>query len=476
MRTGTLGTSTAGTILKLLHSQATTNIEAPIVVKHKSEVMVERSHTASRRPKWITRFHFALRTSSLALPKRELLYIGLLGLCAGAVNPPLFAQNPRVSVSVADATCAEAAAALSRASGISVQLPGEGSRAAEPGSVAVEPRASFEWSRSTFAGALRELCERYHVTAVRNGAEGYLLYPAAERSAASMEKPVGLVEQDGLRLQVQSVSVCGSRSVSFSGAAAPEVASGGVRVQLQAQVSDGEGGQIAGVGNVTAVDDRGSRLASPTSGITWPFASAASPQMPDEWSGAVSLSQPDPQARKIASLQGDLLGYRTVRPLRIEVPLPLAEPTVRQEQDGVTLAVSRYRVLPKPEPETGEERLPLPGATAAANDYGPTLRARLYVPAGARYTDKAGGSALAPVLVGKSGKRYPAEILRGGAGSSSKEIAVLDTTWIFPGVDEEPDKLVWELVEKKDPVRLFTFRMTDIPLPGPGALESRRRP
>jgi hypothetical protein len=38
---------------------------------------------------------------------------------------------------------------------------------------------------------------------------------------------------------------------------------------------------------------------------------------------------------------------------------------------------------------------------------------------------------------------------------------------MFPGLEERPRKLVWEVIERSDPVKLFTFRMADIPLPAP---------
>ncbi|MCC2670169.1 MAG: hypothetical protein K0Q72_2640, partial [Armatimonadetes bacterium] len=322
------------------------------------------------------------------------------------------------------------------------------------------------------AGALRELCDRYGVSADRDGSGGYLLHHHGDPASAAAARPVGLVEQDGTRLQVHSVSVYGNRSASFIGSA-PELSNGGMRVQLQARVAEGEGGSIAGVRNVTARDDRGNQLAFLPGTGAWPFASDGTSRLPDEWSGAISFEAPDPRAKRIAALEGELMEYRSVRPLRIEVPLPLEQSTVRAEEGGLTLAVSRYRVLSATEPETGDELLPLPGTAGDSSDSGPTVRVRLFVPTGARYSDRSGTSALAPVLVGSSGKSYPAQQLRAGGGRSSATVAMQDTTWIFPGVTEEPRSLVWEIVEKKDPVRRFKFRMTDIPLPGPASLGSQ---
>jgi hypothetical protein len=45
---------------------------------------------------------------------------------------------------------------------------------------------------------------------------------------------------------------------------------------------------------------------------------------------------------------------------------------------------------------------------------------------------------------------------------------------MFPGMEEPPVKVTWNLIAKERPERLFSFRMTDIPLPEPGVFVPRR--
>src|SRR5262249_32446178 len=57
----------------------------------------------------------------------------------------------------------------------------------------------------------------------------------------------------------------------------------------------------------------------------------------------------------------------------------------------------------------------------------------------------------------------------GGAGSSDGRVTVQENAWLFQ-MEEAPVKLAWDLVERADPEKLLSFRMTDIPLPAPPAL------
>jgi hypothetical protein len=81
-----------------------------------------------------------------------------------------------------------------------------------------------------------------------------------------------------------------------------------------------------------------------------------------------------------------------------------------------------------------------------------------------------------PFALGASGKSYPGSTFRGGSSSSDGQWMVYDTTWCFPGLEEQPTKLVWELLEKTRPEKLFSFRMVDIPLPQAGPFIPRRNP
>src|SRR5689334_15478997 len=86
------------------------------------------------------------------------------------------AANPRVSLKVEKATAREAAAALSKASGVPLEirpyptLPGR----TLPMLPDLNERATFDWTDVTFARALRDLSERYHLGG-RASAGGWVL-------------------------------------------------------------------------------------------------------------------------------------------------------------------------------------------------------------------------------------------------------------------------------------------------------------
>ncbi len=89
------------------------------------------------------------------------------------------------------------------------------------------------------------------------------------------------------------------------------------------------------------------------------------------------------------------------------------------------------------------------------------MRVRVYYPVKSRVTWTHGWH---PYLLTESGRRY-SPIQSGGSGAGNGQLTMTDSRLVFPPLDSPPVKLVWDLVEKAGPMRLFTFRMTDIPLP-----------
>jgi hypothetical protein len=95
-----------------------------------------------------------------------------------------------------------------------------------------------------------------------------------------------------------------------------------------------------------------------------------------------------------------------------------------------------------------------------------TLRTRVYMPSGGQVQSRS-GYGVTPYLVGKSGKIYtPSQFVSARSGSDGRR-AVVENTLSFPGVTEPPAALVWDLLERSEPEKLFSFRMMDIPLPAP---------
>jgi hypothetical protein len=371
-----------------------------------------------------------------------LLTLALLLLRGG----PVEAENPRVSLKVAGATAVEAAAQLSQAAGVPLQVYGNGP----------EERAGFDWTNVSFGRALRQLCEKFNLQPTRQ-AGGYALQPAP--APGPPPKRVGLVEKDGARLYVRGISVTDKRSVNFGGEA------GGwddsqMALQLFAEMGDRDAEAVEGVRNVRARDDLGNLLTSDPSRESYSGAYGA--QYPDEWSGSVALPPPNPRAKKLQTVEGDLMVYRSVKALRVEIPLPPREKSVRKEAGDWLIVVSQYEASHQ-EPDDDDAGLPNLGARVGAT--GPAMRVRTYYPLKARVSWR-GGVGWHPNLVSASGRVYQ-PILSGGIGAGNGQLTLSDSRLVFPQLDSPPAKLVWNLIQKDDPARLFSFRMTDVPLPGP---------
>ncbi len=391
-----------------------------------------------------------------------LVIVAGLGL---ALAIPTRADNPKLAIKVEKATAAEAAAALSKAAGVRVRLFFQPE--APNAKPAEEPpeyreRSDFDWTGVTFARALRQLCEKYGLRPWRQPGGDYLLHQSG-RGGGPAPKLVGLYERNGVRVHATGVQFYENRSVSFVEGQA-DWGHAQLSLQLAAQLGDGEGDTVAGVENVTGKDDLGNVVAAdPNRGVYHGSGS----QYPDEWQGGVSLSLPHPKAKKLQWLEGDLMVYRSIRPLRVELPLPLSEKRVRKDVGDVAILVSEYR--PAEKAEADDLEADFPGAHLfgrGARGRGPSVRVRVAVPAAARLALRNAGQSwgFPPHCIGASGRSYPAQQL-GGSSSSDGLVMVYDMTWAFP-MDEPPAKLVWELVERSDPQKILTFRMNDIPLPG----------
>src|SRR3954451_6280871 len=108
---------------------------------------------------------------------------------AAAGGSPGRSENPRISLKLENVTPAEAAAQLGRAAGLRVDFPGTfGAALPEPAE-----RASYDWTNTSFARALRQLCEKYNLRPSRLPG-GYALYPAFNAPAAPLKRS-GIVEK-----------------------------------------------------------------------------------------------------------------------------------------------------------------------------------------------------------------------------------------------------------------------------------------
>jgi hypothetical protein len=376
------------------------------------------------------------------------------GLALGLVGAPAATENPRVSIKVENASAADAAAALSRASGIRLELSGAGGA----------ERLTFDWTGVSFGRALRQLCEKVNVQPVWR-LNGYVLESLSGAPPPPVTKRVGLVEKNGARIYVRGAFVQDKRYRNFLGEA-PDGDDSQLVVQMVSELTDGDAQTVAGVENVTAKDDLGNLLVTDENrGVH----GQAGSRYPDQWWGNAFLTLPHPKARKLQWLEGDLMVYRNVKPLRVEIALPVTEKSIRRQAGDWFIVVSKYQAEHR-DPEDDDEGLPQLGG-GGGQKQGPSMRVRVYYPQRQRVTWR-GGWGWHPYLVDTAGRAY-APVQSGGSAAGDGQITMSDSFLVFPETAAPPAKVVWDLVDRTDPVRLFSFRMTDIPLPDPPAFVRR---
>lgn len=375
-------------------------------------------------------------------------------LLAASMASGVRAESPRITLSLRGVTAEEAVAKLGLAARSPVQIYAYSSQ--DP---SLAQRSDFDWKDVTLSQALRQLCARYQLRPGR-GPAGVVLYFSPGVPVAAPPKRVSLVEKGGMQLFLKGVSVYENRQLNFTdGPAGVASGSSSLQIQIGAELGNVDPDTVAGIQNVTARDDLGNTLA-----MNGPAYHPGAPDgFPDQWTSAIGLPAPSPRARKITWLEGDVMVYRQVRPVRVEIPLPLAERVVRRQQGEIAFSVSEFQVRPQ-DPEDDPEPLLRQNAQVAGSVL--TLRTRVYMPSGGQVQSRS-GYGVTPYLVGKSGKIYtPSQFVSARSGSDGRR-AVVENTLSFPGVTEPPAALVWDLLERSEPEKLFSFRMMDIPLPAP---------
>jgi hypothetical protein len=391
--------------------------------------------------------------------------MGLILSLLALICAPAGTENPKVSLKLDNATLTEAAAQLSKASGIQVEVyQPELPAGAQPRPMpAQDVRASFAWSNITFGRALRQLCDTYNVRPNRRIGV-YLLHPSFAAAAGPPPKRVGLVEKNGMRLFARSVYIHESRGANFIGDN-PPFNNSQLSLQISCELGDGDAETIAGVQNVTAKDDLGNLLASQERASYGGYSDGA---YPDEWTGGVSLPSPHPKAKKLQWLEGDLMAYQSVKALRVELPLPEPGRNARKQVGEMIFVVSQYQPAAREADE--EEGLPRIGLNAQRS--GPSMRVRVYTPVSGIASRSGWG--YQPVMAGATGKLYTPN-MRSSSGWGNGQFQLSDMSLVFPSGDDQPVKLIWDLVERSEPVKLFSFRMTDIPLPAPDVFVPRQK-
>jgi hypothetical protein len=373
-----------------------------------------------------------------------------------AVTPrPVVAGNPKVTLSLEEVTCKEAVQALVKATGQDLELreptilPG-----VQPPEqyLRLQQRRTFAWRDVRLAYALRELCREYNLRLTR-----YLgsmtLTPSV--GPPEPERPMKGSVIQGIRIAPSYVSVSSQRSVNLEGGADAD-SNATLNVRLKLHWPDGDPEALVGLENVVARDDQGNLLTGNTLPNRLRRVTGVGGGFPDEWYESVTLSDPHPRARKLQWLEGELHTFGVYRPFTVEVPLTGPEPRIVRMGEVLVQILAADPGTPRDEKTPG--------------DF--TLRSKVVLPQGDRIVTASSGFSPQPVLIGASGKTYTS---RGGgtSGSGSNGLMEYTVNSRVSGVREPLVKAVFHLVERAEPRKLMSFRITDVPLPPEGAFVPR---
>jgi len=389
------------------------------------------------------------------VPQSLLALILLLWLA-----PPAAATNPQVTLALEEVTCREALDALGKATGLPFELREPtlpaGAKLPEP-YARLLLRRNFTWRNVRLAFAMRQVCNEYGLR-VSRFSNTFSFAPNLAAPQPEVPSKLG-VEKQGVRIAPTYVSLSSQRSQNLdTGQAADQ--STNLNLRLRVLWPEGEPDTVVGFDNVVARDDQGNVLLwnapfnfgrRPTSGSGFP----------DEWLESLSLTDPHPRAKKLEWLEADLLVYGIYRPVNLEIPISETVRTGTARNGEVVATLLGY------EP-------PAP-VVAGGAPTGPTVKSRVVLPQGDRAFGPVFGYNPTPVLVGASGKRYAS---RGGrsSGSARNGVSEYEMDSQFPPIAEPIVKVVFALVERGEPRKLFSFRLNDIPLPAEGNFVPRSQP
>lgn len=373
--------------------------------------------------------------------------IGWLMVLLLGVLAPGWGQSPKVSLRLEEVTCREAAAALSLATGIPIEIRAwilsDIPRAVEPPLIDLNERASFDWRETTYARALRELADRYRLRPEPGYGGGHILEQVGIEGPLPVYTSAPRDSPRGMRVEVRRVSVSGD----YSGRPPGDQ----VSLTLAGIAADGDASAVYRVENLVARDDRGGVLTAERIHLR-----EVQHTYPDEWLLNATLTGLQPGATRLEWLEGDLMAQSRENVRRCEIPLPPPAGGGRREFPG--LVVEFQELLPKvpPESDFARERL----------RHGPFLRAKLIYPEGRPRREFLARASVPDIaLVGASGRRY-ARLGIAMRGRNENGVEVSDLTCPFPPIEEPVVGLRFEFWEWGEPQRLAAFRIPAIPLLG----------
>ncbi len=411
-----------------------------------------------------------------------------LTLCLGLGGAAVAGDNPRITLSLRNATLSQALVELGRVSGVRFSVEGDLRRRAgpapprdiappaAPGEDPSRPelRLSFVWNQVPLAQAMRELAAGYGVVPGREGS-GVYVFRRGE-PVPPLRPETGFVRQ-GLAVYPAGMQL--SRNLSASAGSPPgATAVGGLlQLTLRAVLPGGEGASLTGVDNLCALDDRGNLLG--------PFRSPFGPSgagtlrektlFPDEWQGPGWLPAPAVGSTRLLWVEGDLFRPASERQEVVELELPPAGKAVRREFPGGAAMIVTRRPAP---PEALDEPNDLPVPPAPPEMQYDSLRVTLIQPesGGRRIMFRPGGrlgSSL--ILLDAAGRPLASSGSRTSTHGETMRGQTRETCDVRVGDAIRLTRRLRITVIIADPPQVFArFRLEQLPLPGSEKVEGRR--
>lgn len=363
----------------------------------------------------------------------------LLALCLAGPAPSAWAQNPRVSLTLKDVTCAEVAAAVEKSTGAPIHLQPSLLKPPPP-----EQRLSFRWQDTSLADVLRDVAGRYGRTIVPRAGGGYvLLHESLRPAGTSLKPPVLAAEKQvkGLRIGVASIRVYGTKGSGEAHAF----------ITLNVDALGADLRNLRGLTEVAARDDLGN--------ICLGAIHQRRLVLPDTWQVEIEIPL-SPAASRLEWLEADLEAYRKMEQAVVEVPLPLPSGENQREALGARFQVVAFK--------PGQE--PAPASFIEQQYAGPIVDVAVETPEGLDFSDPQQGIGTPIcVLLGKSGHTYGPLMRNGHRRAEFGQAARWEENDRFSSVFEPLTAVRWSVLRRSDPEVISTFRLTGIPLPSPAS-------
>jgi len=344
-------------------------------------------------------------------------------LLAGACLPGLPSGAQSVTHTAQDATLRELTAELARQSGYEFRLL--------IGRDADDVRRSVAWKDTSLAAAVGELAAAYRCDFLSVDSSGFFASPLEK--ATEREQKVGPYALQIPRLQTVDAEGRVALTLLFR---APDDR------QMEA---------VAGLAEDLRILDNFGRPLVPA-GLSGLRATSAIRVRLTEYRQQLLLTLPDSRATRIRSVDGTLVLYQKLTPLRFEFPLLAPDTSGTQAQNGLDVRLEETRVQ---------------GQTVS-------VRTRLAWAAGRNVVGRGISRTPNPYLVDTSGRVYRDASPQSDVDRDAQQV-VLGQRCRFDGVQAPPARLVYDVWLREQPSETIPFHLTDIPLPAAGAEDLRRQ-